>query len=97
ILGNSIFANGNLGINLNGAPDGFFGPVTANDPGDGDTGPNGLQNNPLLSFAGPSGSHSVVGGTLNSTPDTTFHIEFFANDAADPSGTGEGQTFLGAI
>src|SRR6185436_4434526 len=73
ILGNSIFANGNLGINLNGAPDGFFGPVTANDPGDGDTGPNGLQNNPLLSFAGPSGSHSVVGGTLNSTPDTTFH------------------------
>ncbi len=95
ILGNSIFANGNLGINLNGAPDGFFGPVTANDPGDSDTGPNGLQNNPVLGFAGPAGSQTVVVGSLNSTPNTTFRLEIFANDAADPSGFGEGQTFLG--
>jgi hypothetical protein len=95
ILGNSIFANGNLGINLNGDLDGFTGPVTPNDSGDGDSGPNGLQNNPSLSFAGPAGSHSVIGGSLNSTPSTTFRIEFFANAAADPSGTGEGQTYLG--
>src|SRR5207253_9369082 len=66
-----------------------------NDPGDTDNGPNSLQNFPVLAFAGPSGVHSVVGGTLNTTPNTTFHIEFFANNAADPSGFGEGQTFLG--
>jgi hypothetical protein len=40
-------------------------------------------------------SGSVVGGTLNSTPNTAFHIEFFASNTADPSGFGEGQTFLG--
>src|SRR5262249_61198499 len=36
------------------------------------------------------------GGTLNSTLNTTFRIEVFANDACDPSGNGEGQSFVGA-
>jgi hypothetical protein len=35
-------------------------------------------------------------GTLNSTPSTQFTIEFFANSAADESGYGEGEVFLGA-
>jgi hypothetical protein len=96
ILSNSIFANGNLGINLNGDLDGFFGPVTANDPGDTDTGPNGLQNYPVLNDI-VGGSSTFVTGTLNSTPNTSFRIDFFANDDADPSGFGEGQIFLGAI
>jgi trimeric autotransporter adhesin len=93
ILGNSIFANGNLGINLNGSLDGFTGPVTPNDPGDGDGDANGLQNFPVLTSAS-AGSSTTVVGTLNSTPNTTFRIEFFASDAADPTGFGEGQTFL---
>src|SRR5262249_30849944 len=42
ILGNAIFANGGLGIDL-----GNNGP-TANDPLDADAGPNGLQNFPLV-------------------------------------------------
>src|SRR5262245_4739298 len=96
ILGNSIFANGNLGINLNGAPDGFFGPVTANDAGDGDAGPNGLQNYPVITSAGTGAGNTTITGTLNSTPNTVFRIEFFASAVADPSGFGEGQTFLGA-
>jgi hypothetical protein len=33
-------------------------------------------------------------GTLNSTPNTTYTIEFFSNTAADPSGFGQGQTYL---
>jgi hypothetical protein len=92
ISGNSIFANGGLGIDLSGGniPDG----VTPNDAGDSDSGPDNLQNFPVLT-SGTVGSGTTVSGTLNSTPNTTFRVEFFANDAADPSGSGEGQTFLG--
>ncbi len=37
-----------------------------------------------------------VQGTLNSTPNGTFRIEFFGNAACDASGNGEGATFLGS-
>jgi len=84
ILANSIHRNGGLGIDLE--PPGFA--VTPNDPGDADTGANELQNFPVLSGSG---------GTLSSAPDRTYRIEFFANDSCDPSGHGEGQTFLSAI
>src|SRR5205823_1568067 len=43
IMGNSIFANGSLGITLNGD----VLPLP-NDPSDMDTGANGLQNYPVL-------------------------------------------------
>ena len=46
-------------------------------------------------MTGPNGT--VVQGTLNSTASTTFRIEFFSNTAADPSGYGEGQDYLGYI
>ena len=39
----------------------------------------------------------IISGTLNSIANTAFTIEFFANAAADPSGSGEGQTFLGRV
>ncbi|MDA2927926.1 CSLREA domain-containing protein, partial [Acidobacteria bacterium AH-259-G07] len=89
ILSNSIFSNGALGINL--TPPGF--PiVTPNDNGDADIGGNNLQNFPELTSATTGG----VEGTLNSTPNTTFRLEFFATSACDPSGFGEGETFLGS-
>ncbi|MBX6313452.1 MAG: right-handed parallel beta-helix repeat-containing protein [Isosphaeraceae bacterium] len=90
ILSNSIFSNGGLGIDL--APAG----VTPNDPGDGDSGPNDLQNFPILTSVTSSGGTTTIQGMLNSTPSTTFRIEFF-NDDGDPSGFGQGRTFLGAI
>jgi hypothetical protein len=88
VLSNSIFSNNGLGIDLE--PNG----VTANDPGDGDTGANNRQNFPVLTLAA-SGS-TVIEGTLNSTPNTQFRIEFFSNSACDPSGHGEGETPVGA-
>jgi hypothetical protein len=91
IILNSIFSNGGLGIDL--ADNG----VTPNDPGDGDTGPNTLQNYPVLTNAVTSSGNTTITGTLNSTPNTAFYLEFFASTEADPSGFGEGQTYLGAI
>lgn len=92
ILGNSITGNGLLGIN-NSAPD----VVTANDPGDGDSGPNGLQNFPVVTAASLSGGNVTVSGTLNSTASTTFRVEIFSNPSCDALGFGEGATFLGAV
>ena len=87
IRGNRIFNNGLLGIDLTTAS-GVDG-VTPNDPGDADIGPNDLQNYPVLTGATPVS----VAGTLNSTPDRTFTLEFFSNSECDPSGYGEGETF----
>lgn len=94
ILSNSVHSNGQLGIDLAAsfAPDG----VTANDAGDGDTGPNNFQNFPVLSEAAKSGKKkTVVEGTLNSTANTTFTIQFFSSLETDSSGNGEGRRFLG--
>ena len=86
---NAIYQNGALGIDLRGS-----GGVTANDPGDLDTGANNLQNYPVLSGAGALDPR--IEGALNSTPSTTYTLEFFANPVCDGSGFGEGATFLGA-
>ena len=95
ILGNRIFANvdnasSGLGIDLRGDR------VTLNDPGDVDTGPNLRQNFPVLTSANATLNMLTINGTLNSAANTTFRVEFFANDACDPRGYGEGQFFLGA-
>jgi hypothetical protein len=89
INGNSIHGNGDLGIDLAG--DG----VTPNDPGDSDSGPNNLQNFPVLTLATISGGSVSISGTLNSIANSTFRIEFFASSACDPSGYGEGEEYLG--
>ena len=50
---------------------------------------------PLLTSATRSASGTTISGTLTSTPSTTFDLDFFSNTTADPSGFGQGQTFLG--
>ncbi|HEX6586971.1 MAG TPA: CSLREA domain-containing protein, partial [Solirubrobacterales bacterium] len=89
ILQNSISSNGALGIDL--APNG----VTANDSGDGDAGPNNLQNFPVLTEAVRAGFDLTVSGSLESEPNKTYRLEFFASPSCDPSGNGEGATPLG--
>ncbi|MDQ3814975.1 MAG: CSLREA domain-containing protein, partial [Armatimonadota bacterium] len=95
ISANFIAGNGKLGIDLGGSAFSGGDGVTANDTNDPDTGPNNRQNFPVLTSASGTATNTAVQGTLNSLPSTSFRIEFFANGAADPSGNGEGQTFLG--
>jgi hypothetical protein len=90
-LGNSIYSNGGLGIDL-----GHNG-VTANDAGDGDTGANNLQNFPVLTSATAGGNALTIQGSLNSTAYTSFRIEVFANSAANSSGYGDGRRYLGSF
>jgi hypothetical protein len=95
ISGNTIFSNNRLGINLAES----FGTdaVTPNDPCDVDLGEaNNLQNFPVLNSVRSSMRLTTIEGTLNSTPNTEFTIEFFSSATCDPSGFGEGQTFIGS-
>jgi CSLREA domain-containing protein len=94
ILGNSIYGNGGIGIDL-GVVDPLEG-VTPNDDGDGDTGPNNLQNFPDLTSVTTAGAGTTVQGTLDTEANKAYRLEFFANSACDASGNGEGQTFLGS-
>ncbi len=93
IRGNSIYANGTIGIDL-GADS-----VTANDALDADTGANDLQNYPLLSSAAPlSPSGTEIRGTLDSSPSTTYALDFFANPACAgrPHDFEEGLVYIGS-
>ena len=87
ILQNSIHSNGGLGIDV-GA-----GGVTPNDARDAD----GLQNFPVLTSVSTDGGTTTIRGTLHSTANTEFLLEFFTNAACDPSGNGEGQTWFASI
>ena len=94
ISGNSIHDNGGIGIDLV-TPDFQYG-VTLNDLGDGDTGGNGLQNFPVLDSAQSTGSETIVRGSFNSLANQAFTLEFFASPTCDPTGYGQGTTYLGA-
>lgn len=91
ILGNSIFANGRLGISLGSAA-----PI-ANDLGDADAGANNQQNFPVLTSVVSSGGSTTIQGTLNSLANNTFLLQFFANDLPDGSSHGEGQRLIGEL
>src|SRR5262249_24065198 len=87
---NSVYANGPLGSDR--GDDG----VTPND-WRGHDGPNNFQNFPVVTSVTASDTSTIVSGTLKSAPQSVFRIEFFGNAAGDPSGHGEGQTYLGFV
>jgi hypothetical protein len=93
IRGNSIFNNA-LGIDLSAGP--FGDGPTPNDPGDGDTGGNNLQNFPILTNVTSAGASTIIGGMFNSMPNQSFTIDFYWNEAAC-SGVGQGKTYLGSL
>lgn len=85
---NSIFDNTRKNINLNSSS-----AALPNDPADADGGSNNQQNHPVITqvVADSSGDTTYVYFTLESIDNTSFKVEFYANDAAgDPAG----QTFV---
>lgn len=80
------------------------GGVTLNDADDIDyngtnTGSNHYLNFPVINSITSSNGQVTINYDLDindaEAGATGYRVEFFANDAADPSGYGEGQTFLG--
>ena len=79
---NSIYDNGvaygGKNININAS---YGGPLP-NDPGDVDAGPNNQQNYPIVTSVVDDGDGgSVVSWTLDSTPLTSFRLDFYSNPA----------------
>jgi hypothetical protein len=90
---NSIHDSGGLGIDL--SPDG----VTPNDAGDGDVGPNQLQNFPVLATAVNAcgaGTTAISGSVDTPGPDSGL-VELFQSATADPTGFGEATTYLASV
>ena len=91
ILSNSIYAPAILISGRPGDPIdldllGYFDGPTRNDLGDGDTGPNNFQNFPIITSTSFLPDRTTVRGGLNSTPSTTFTIQFFSRDVAPNPG-----------
>ena len=98
IRGNSIFSNSALGIHLTG-PNDFYPYVTTNDVGDGDTGPNNLQNFPVITNTYGFASSTIVSGTLNSATNRSFFIDVYRSYSPDSytGGYGQGQFYVGTV
>ena len=94
---NSFSNNGGLSIDLDPRvidPNGLGAPqgVTLNDNGDGDAGPNGLRNYPVVVTASLIGTELSLGGFARPGSAIELYIA-----QADPSGFGEGLTYLGVL
>ena len=91
VFGNQIFGNDGLAIDL-GTP----GP-SLNDPRDADSGPNLLQNFPVLETVTRTEQGSRIQGRLDSrgAEGDIFGIAFYTSPEPHPSGAGEGETFIG--
>ena len=89
ILGNSIYGNSGLGIDL-----GHDGCYKIPNDSSAHTGPNLFQDFPVLSSATDADGATAIAGSLLGSPNTTYRIEFFSNPTADPSGYGQGETYL---
>ncbi|HEV8062133.1 MAG TPA: Ig-like domain repeat protein, partial [Gemmataceae bacterium] len=89
IRGNSIHDNAGLGIDLGGS-----GVPVPNDS-HGHSGPNNFQNFPMLISAFSSATYTTATGTFSEL-NTIICLDFYASISPDPSGYGQGQTFLGS-
>jgi hypothetical protein len=95
VSGNSIYGNGEIGIDL--MPNTWDFGSTPNDTLDTDSGANGLQNYPVIESAFSNGSLLSIEGSLQSAPKNTYTIELFSNSDCDASGFGQGMRYLGSV
>lgn len=95
---NSIYGNGELGIDLSnsGTSGTLLGDgVTPNGPANElREGPNSLVNYPML--LGTDHGSTTVEGVYEGMANGTYQLDFYSNETADPSGHGQGQTWIGS-
>ena len=84
---NSIHENGGIGVDIN------LDGATANDPGDTDSGPNGVQNYPELvqAFYCGDSAKTMIEYDVSFESGFNYAVQFFIADADDE----EGKNFLG--
>lgn len=90
IWGNSIYSNGELGIDLK------EDLVSPNDAGDADSGPNEMQNFPVVKQIIPFDGRTRIKGLLKSAPSSNYRIHVYSSPNIDATGFGEGATPLGS-
>jgi titin len=95
--GNLIEDNAGAGVDVaGGTGDSILGNGIYGNGGGGIVLASGANNNepaPQLTFAKAETQQTVIEGALLAAPNTTYTLEFFV----DPSGTGQGKTFLKRI
>lgn len=94
VVGNVLFANGGSALNGLGIDLGVDG-ADLNDACDSDVGGNQLQNAPVLTNAFASATATSIRGTLNSTANRSYTLQFYASPAGETSSRGEGRIYLG--
>ncbi len=92
ISANSIHHNSLLGIDL------YPAGVTANDAGDGDTGPNFGMNYPVITQADYNSvsGNFLIAGTIDTPSTNTVNIDLYKSDN-NISGYGQGEKYLTSI
>jgi len=97
IRGNLIRDNGRSGVGL--AID-LTGTQTqlANDDGDPDSGPNALQNYPMIYASAPTdATHRVVRAFLNTAPNQTLRVDFYHANACSKTRGADANYLVGSV
>jgi hypothetical protein len=84
---NRCWANGGLGINLSTAGEGASVPSLAGAPF-------AAANRPSISSVSVANGQTTIAGSLIGIPGQAYQIELFRSPSADPSGYGEGKTYV---
>ena len=93
IRGNSIYANGLLGIEL-----GTSSVPSTNILGGSTSGPNDQENYPILTIVSYApGTGTTIAGNINTTPNTEVFVDLYGDTARGQGGYGQGQTYIGSV
>ena len=99
--GNTINNNGTAGsgggvLVVRGTGDGILSNGIYNNKGPGISlnGANAGVKAPIITLAQSGAGQTRITGTYTGTPNTPYRIQFFSSQTANPSGIGDGQTYL---